>query len=148
MNFIMAFYMGNELEYEYISSDQFADLMGEFYRKLRSHFSPDRRLNSVDEYHDSMIYVRSRIRLDADYLYDTINAKKWIYRVDRKRFHDSSDRMLKDYPNIVYSLGKYPDYQTLVKYSREVGYIVPHIKRLINDDKYFKQEQAMYLLLN
>ena len=129
-------------EYEYISEHQFTELTNNLLKTLENYLNNVN--NTYYQYEDTMIKVMAR-RIS----YVGLNAHPTptgIYRVDRKRFLSSKDAMLKDYPNIVYSLGKYPDYDTLVRYSKEVGYIVPHIKRLINDDNYFKQEQVMCLL--
>jgi hypothetical protein len=130
-------------EYEYISEHQFNKLIIELLKSLTKNLSIPNNNHNIYDYEDTMIKVRAQsvyLGLDAH------PTPKRIYRVDRKRFLFSKDAMLKDYPNIVYALGAYPDYTTLVRYSKEVGYIVPHIKRLVNDDNYFKQEQVMCLL--
>ena len=130
-------------EYEYIPEHQFDELIIKFLKTLKNNLSIPNDNRNIYDYEDSMIKVRAQsvyIGLDAH------PTPKRIYRVDRKRFLFSKDAMLKDYPNIVYALGGYPNYDTLVRYSKEVGYIVPHLKRLVNDDNYFKQEQVMWLL--
>lgn len=132
-------------EYEYMLEEEFVKLLNKLSFKIGEYFKQD-RFKYVYEYEDSLIYIRTK---PADY--EVISANNWlgsVYRVDRKRFPDSSNELLREYPNIVYALGKYPDYDTLVKYSKEVGYIIPHIKRLVNDDEYLKAEQVMFLLEN
>ncbi len=130
-------------EYEYISESQFTDLTNKLLKTFKKHLSIKIDHRKIYDYEDTMIKVRAQSKYIGFDVYPTPTG---IYRVDRKRFLFSKDAMLKDYPNIVYVLGIHPDYNTVVKYSKEVGYIVPHIKRLVNDDKYFKQEQVMCLL--
>ena len=132
-------------EYEYISEHQFDELITKFLKTLKNNLSIPNDNRNIYDYEDTMIKVRAQsvyLGLDAH------PTPKRIYRVDRKRFLFSKDAMLKDYPNIVYALGVYPNYDKLVRYSKEVGYIVPHLKRLVNDDKYFKQEQVLCALEN
>lgn len=137
--------MKNGLEYEYISEEKFSELVQTLYRKLAksSVLKRDKWSPYVTQYEDTMVKIFTKQNYDEQPL-----AAALPYRVDRKRFRDSKDELLNKYPNIVFSMGKYPEDDLIVRYSEEVGYIIPHMKRLLEDDEYFKKEQFFFLLEN
>lgn len=125
-------------EYEFITQDEFHKLIRKFYAKRTSMF---KQYNTTS----SCIYEDSMIKVFSGQRYSSIGTS-FPYRVDRKKFTYSDDYMLRKYPNIVFSLGPYPLYNEIVRYSKEAGYIVPHLKKLIYDYKYFQEEQVMFIL--
>lgn len=128
-------------EYEYVDKDEFLNLVSEFIKKEKITMK-----TSMMIYQDSKIKLFSRYN-DTRY-YDTVS----FYRLDRKKFLYSANPCLRDYPNIVFSFGSrfndYSSYDDVVKYSREIGFIVPHIKKMINDDNYRTEEKVMWALEN
>lgn len=130
-------------EYEYISEFEFSLLINSFYNKNKKLFIGKNTYSNC-LYEDSMI----KIHITTLNALNVITNIKMPYRVDRKKFINSKDEMLRKYPNIVFSKGKYPDYECIVRYSKEAGYITPHIKRLLNDKEYLKEEMVMFTLEN
>jgi hypothetical protein len=125
-------------EYEYIDENEFIDLIiCLLYKEIGKRY-----LTGVI-YEDSIIKIFARYSYNANF---KVNEHPQMYRVDRKKFLNSSNPDLKDYKNIIFSFGK--DNNFVARYSREVGYIVPHIRKMINDEDYNIQEKFMYVLEN
>lgn len=130
-------------DYYYLSESEFISLLEEFNKIV---FVDDSAL-----YEDTFIKVYRPLSININYKNKIQHDySKFIYRVDRKRFEFSEDELLRKYPNIVYSAGKYPNYDVfdVVRYSKEVGYVIPHILQLVYDESYRKYEKAMYAISN
>ncbi len=130
-------------DYYYLSESEFTSLLEEFNKIVF--------VNGSAVYEDTFIKVYRPLRIITDYKNEIqYDYSKSIYRVDRKRFEFSKNELLRKYPNIVYSAGKYPNYDAfdVIRYSKEVGYIIPHILQLVYDESYRKYEKAMYVISN
>jgi hypothetical protein len=131
----------NMEEYEYLEKNEFLDIISNFVNK---------EVGKITK--AGVIYEDSKIKIFSRYN-DILHQTFVIYRVDRKKFLDSHNPDLRDYPNIVFSYGRnniYNDsmFNDIVRYSREVGYIVPHIINMLYDENYRVQEKVMWTLEN
>lgn len=127
-------------EYEYLEVEDFLNLLNAFVKMEVGNVTIS-----------GLIYEDSKIKIFSRYVDFASNLSK-VYRVDRKQFLESKNLDLRNYPNIALSYGSklkdvsYVD--QVVRYSREIGYIIPHIKNMLYDDSYRMQEKVMYILEN
>lgn len=130
-----------EHEYYHIPETEFIELLEEFVNTLGI-FIPHTKNSYI--YEDTIIKIHL-----VRYFY---SEKHLIVRVDRKPFHNSKDELLRKYPNIIMAKGKYPgkypEYTSIVRYSYEAGYVVPHMINMIYNKEYRMEEQMIYVLEN
>jgi len=121
-------------EYKFISLQDFIKLaqqVVELYNKYT--------------YTDSIVEISSKTEYIS--MVGSSHTRLVPYLVKRKRFMNSENELLRKYPCIILAETRQNGISS-IHYSKEAGYIVPHMTKLVNDPQYRKIERTMYLLEN